>query len=466
MLHRRALQPLTKASAYRFSTSTTNPNTKLLFSSVTQNKKAVSHRYFSYSSSLDYQKSILDAGLVARYLQWTPISPSSQPMKETVLDGRDMKHWLVICDSPDPDLSRDDIIDIYIKTLAQILGSEGKARKQIYSVSTKHYFAFGCTVSEQLSYRIREMPKVRWVFPDSYTDIKNKEYPGEPFIDGQVVPYDPKYHEQWLQNKKNHEEMLTGLPETLICKQGSETKVTPQPMSVDVQPPIQNPDFQNSDMLPPVQNSDIHYRDMGKLPTRELATEIKEEVVEESHLLSSDTTSITTPVTENPKIPKAQKRKRQASTGSSGCQTPKDKEYTSELDLSFWPLLEKAKATAKEVTERAGDLYSQVKKYQAEAEGLRAEKDKDKAFISVLKEEIDKLLIEIDGLATKFKDANDNYAQLASEKSDLEEANDKIVAHLEAVKKDRDEQIRRSISGMKSFFDQLEMAKTELWRNN
>ncbi|KAF9608013.1 hypothetical protein IFM89_004894 [Coptis chinensis] len=83
-----------------------------------------------------------------------------------------------------------------------------------------------------------------------------------------------------------------------------ETKVTSQPMSVDVQPPIQNPDFQNSDMLPPVQNSDIYYRDMGKLPTQELATKIKE-VVEESHLLSSDRTATTTPVTKNPKIPKA-----------------------------------------------------------------------------------------------------------------------------------------------------------------
>lgn len=33
--------------------------------------------------------------------------------------------------------------------------SEEEARKKIYSVSTKHYFAFGALVSEELSYKIK-----------------------------------------------------------------------------------------------------------------------------------------------------------------------------------------------------------------------------------------------------------------------------------------------------------------------
>ncbi|KAG6424467.1 hypothetical protein SASPL_114885 [Salvia splendens] len=41
------------------------------------------------------------------------------------------------------------------------------------------------------------LPKVRWVLPDSYLDVKNKDYGGEPFINGLAVPYDPKYHEEW-----------------------------------------------------------------------------------------------------------------------------------------------------------------------------------------------------------------------------------------------------------------------------
>jgi hypothetical protein len=103
-------------------------------------------------------------------------------------------------DPANPEPTRDEIIDSYIKTLAQVLCSEEEARMKIYSVSTRHYFAFGALVSEELSYKIKELPKVRWVLPDSYLDVKNKDYGGEPFINGEAVPYDPKYHEEWVRN--------------------------------------------------------------------------------------------------------------------------------------------------------------------------------------------------------------------------------------------------------------------------
>ncbi|EER92766.1 hypothetical protein BDA96_01G517800 [Sorghum bicolor] len=131
---------------------------------------------------------------------------SNRPPKETILlDGCDFEHWLVVMEPPpgdasNPDITRDEIIDSYIKTLAQIVGSEEEARQKIYSVSTRHYFAFGALVSEELSYKLKEMPKVRWVLPDSYLDVKNKDYGGEPFINGEAVPYDPKYHEEWVRN--------------------------------------------------------------------------------------------------------------------------------------------------------------------------------------------------------------------------------------------------------------------------
>ncbi|GAB2285718.1 hypothetical protein Dimus_020156 [Dionaea muscipula] len=129
---------------------------------------------------------------------------SNRPPKETILlDGCDFEHWLVVVEPPDPQLVRDEIIDSYIKTLAQVVGSEEEARMKIYSVSTKHYFAFGALVSEELSYKLKELPHVRWVLPDSYLDVPNKSYGGEPFIDGKAVPYDPKYHELWLYNHQN-----------------------------------------------------------------------------------------------------------------------------------------------------------------------------------------------------------------------------------------------------------------------
>ncbi|KAK9078207.1 hypothetical protein SSX86_002264 [Deinandra increscens subsp. villosa] len=126
---------------------------------------------------------------------------SNRPPKETILlDGCDFEHWLVVVEKPEGEPTRDEIIDSYINTLAKIVGSYDEARMKIYSVSTRCYYAFGALVSEEDSYKLKELPGVRWVLPDSYLDVKNKDYGGEPFIDGKAVPYDPKYHEEWIRN--------------------------------------------------------------------------------------------------------------------------------------------------------------------------------------------------------------------------------------------------------------------------
>ncbi|KAJ0744374.1 hypothetical protein HanPI659440_Chr10g0386891 [Helianthus annuus] len=126
---------------------------------------------------------------------------SNRPPKETILlDGCDFEHWLVVVEKPEGEPTRDEIIDSYINTLAKVIGSYDEARMKIYSVSTRCYYAFGALVSEEDSYKLKELPGVRWVLPDSYLDVKNKDYGGEPFIDGKAVPYDPKYHEEWIRN--------------------------------------------------------------------------------------------------------------------------------------------------------------------------------------------------------------------------------------------------------------------------
>ncbi|XP_071725917.1 uncharacterized protein [Rutidosis leptorrhynchoides] len=126
---------------------------------------------------------------------------SNRPPKETILlEGCDFEHWLVVVDKPEGEPTRDEIIDSYINTLAKVVGSYDEARMKIYSVSTRCYYAFGALVSEEDSYKIKELPGVRWVLPDSYLDVRNKDYGGEPFIDGKAVPYDPKYHEEWIRN--------------------------------------------------------------------------------------------------------------------------------------------------------------------------------------------------------------------------------------------------------------------------
>ncbi|PWA78496.1 cobalt ion binding protein [Artemisia annua] len=88
------------------------------------------------------------------------------------------------------------------------------ARMKIYSVSTRCYYAFGALLSEEDSDKLIELPGVIWVLPDSYEDVENKRYRGEPFIDGKAVPYDPKYHEKWIRdnariNKRQEEQEET-----------------------------------------------------------------------------------------------------------------------------------------------------------------------------------------------------------------------------------------------------------------
>ncbi|CAK9318857.1 unnamed protein product [Citrullus colocynthis] len=48
---------------------------------------------------------------------------SNRPPKEPRLpDGCDSEHWLVVMEKPEDELTRDEIIDSYIKTLAMVVG--------------------------------------------------------------------------------------------------------------------------------------------------------------------------------------------------------------------------------------------------------------------------------------------------------------------------------------------------------
>ncbi|KAK8992638.1 hypothetical protein V6N11_048711 [Hibiscus sabdariffa] len=84
--------------------------------------------------------------------------------------GCDYEHWFVVMEAPKGYPLRDEIVNTYIKTLAMALGSEEEAKKSMYSVSTKYYYAFGCKVPEDLAFKIKSLPYVKWVLPDSYLD--------------------------------------------------------------------------------------------------------------------------------------------------------------------------------------------------------------------------------------------------------------------------------------------------------
>lgn len=114
---------------------------------------------------------------------------SNRPPKETILlDGCDYEHWLIVMEFPtEPKPSEEDMVAAYVKTLTAVLGSEEEAKKKIYSVCTTTYTGFGALISEELSYKVKGLPGVLWVLPDSYLDVPNKDYGGDLFVEGKVI---------------------------------------------------------------------------------------------------------------------------------------------------------------------------------------------------------------------------------------------------------------------------------------
>ncbi|KAK3030942.1 hypothetical protein RJ639_036680 [Escallonia herrerae] len=85
----------------------------------------------------------------------------------TAVDGCDYRHWLVVMEPPEGHPQRDEIVhNYYIKTLAMALGRY-------------KYFAVACGICT--AKRKQRNPFTLFL-------------PREPFIDGDVVPYDDKYH--------------------------------------------------------------------------------------------------------------------------------------------------------------------------------------------------------------------------------------------------------------------------------
>ncbi|XP_073027531.1 DAG protein, chloroplastic-like [Primulina eburnea] len=119
--------------------------------------------------------------------------------RETImLPGCDYNHWLIVMEFPkDPAPTREQMIDTYLDTLATVLGSMEEAKKNMYAFSTTTYTGFQCTVSEEISEKFKGLPGVLWVLPDSYIDVKNKDYGGDKYINGEIIPcqypaYQPK----------------------------------------------------------------------------------------------------------------------------------------------------------------------------------------------------------------------------------------------------------------------------------
>ncbi|PWA58672.1 hypothetical protein CTI12_AA398470 [Artemisia annua] len=112
---------------------------------------------------------------------------------DTILfEGCDYNHWLITMDFPkDPKPTPEEMVETYVQTAAKILGSVEEAKKKIYACSTTTYNGFQVEVTEEVSELFKSLPGVVFVLPDSYIDPVNKEYGGDKYINGTIIPRPP-----------------------------------------------------------------------------------------------------------------------------------------------------------------------------------------------------------------------------------------------------------------------------------
>ncbi|KAL6975339.1 Multiple organellar RNA editing factor 9, chloroplastic [Sarracenia purpurea var. burkii] len=145
-------------------------------------------------------------------------SSSNEPRETIMLPGCDFNHWLIVMEFPkDPAPTREQMIETYLGTLATVLGSMEEAKKNMYAFSTTTYTGFQCTVSEETSEKFKGLPGVLWVLPDSYIDVKNKDYGGDKYINGEIIPctyptYQPKQRGKSKYESRRYERRRNGPP--------------------------------------------------------------------------------------------------------------------------------------------------------------------------------------------------------------------------------------------------------------
>ncbi|KAK7328305.1 hypothetical protein VNO77_22408 [Canavalia gladiata] len=113
---------------------------------------------------------------------------------DTILfEGCDYNHWLFVMDFPkDNKPSAEEMVRTYEETCAKGLNiSVEEAKKKIYACSTTTYTGFQAVMTEEESKKFEGLPGVIFVLPDSYIDPVNKQYGGDQYIDGTIIPRPP-----------------------------------------------------------------------------------------------------------------------------------------------------------------------------------------------------------------------------------------------------------------------------------
>ncbi|KAK9070988.1 hypothetical protein SSX86_009556 [Deinandra increscens subsp. villosa] len=171
---------LPSVAARPSSTSTIQQNPSLF--NITQSKSNALPFQFISSSSFSSRSRYNDD------MDGDQISPDA-----ILFEGCDYNHWLITIDFPkDPKPSPEEMVETYVQTAAKFCNlSVEEAKKKIYACSTTTYNGFQVEVSEEVSEQFKSIPGVVFVLPDSYIDPVNKEYGGDKYINGTIIPRPP-----------------------------------------------------------------------------------------------------------------------------------------------------------------------------------------------------------------------------------------------------------------------------------
>ncbi|KAL3520601.1 hypothetical protein ACH5RR_018750 [Cinchona calisaya] len=96
-------------------------------------------------------------------------------MRLAILDSHDFPCWIAMKNASQLHLLVGAtryyvIIDLYIKTLAQVVGCEDSAISRICSVSTIEGFGFGASIFAELAVKLKGVPGVNLIMPDYHID--------------------------------------------------------------------------------------------------------------------------------------------------------------------------------------------------------------------------------------------------------------------------------------------------------
>nr|XP_023885448.1 multiple organellar RNA editing factor 1, mitochondrial isoform X2 [Quercus suber] len=133
---------------------------------------------------------------IALYSSRSTYNPNSNEEigPDTILfEGCDYNHWLIVMDfGKENRLSPEEMVRAYEETCAKGLNiSVEEAKTKIYACSTTTYVGFQVLMTEEESKKFEALPGVTFVLPDSYIDPANKEYGGDKYINGTIIPRPP-----------------------------------------------------------------------------------------------------------------------------------------------------------------------------------------------------------------------------------------------------------------------------------